>query len=465
MPIKIAEIKNLTLKKGQKTLQSPISFTWERGQQWCVTGPTGSGKTTLLKILSGQLFAPGADISFPYLEYLKQKSSTTIYLSEMIGYVPQEVKIPSGYIEDLYYQRRFQATEQDDIPTTKEILLRSTHQDELKTLQVSKLMGLSSLLQQPFLQLSNGQTRKLMIAIALTKSPKILFLDHPFIGLDMDARKELIEQIKKLIHNGLHIFIAAHTHEIESMDFITHQIELKEVYNFQNNQPLPKSFDIPLSSANETIIEMDNVQVKYDKKIIFHIPHWIVQPTERWVIQGKNGSGKSTLLSIIMADHPQAYSNHIQLFNKKRGTGESIWDIKKKIGYFSPEQLRFFETHHTCEEVIASGWSDYIGHIPILTAERKSLVNILADWLDIAYLKALRFGDLSLGQQKMILIARAMFKNPELLILDEPLQGMDIKSSAFFKQKINEFAINRTILYVTHDKDEIPEGEWKHLLL
>lgn len=465
MSIEIAIIKNLSLKRGNNILQAPISFTWEKGQQWCITGPTGSGKTTLLKILSGQLFAPHAEISFPLLESIKQASPTPIYTSEMIGFVPQEVKIPSGYIEDLYYQRRFQAAEQDDIPTTQDILLRSTNNDEQKMLEIADLMGLNSMLQQPFLQLSNGQTRRLMIAIALSKSPRLLFLDHPYIGLDTDARKELNTQIHHLIQMGIHILIVAHSHEISSLKFITNILRLDATISYQNGIKIPQKLIASKTSSYDSVIKMTQVKVQYGEKIIFKIPDWEVRPNEKWVIQGKNGSGKSTLLSLIMADHPQAYSNDIQLFNIQRGSGESIWDIKKRIGYFSPEQLRFFEPHQSTEEVIASGWSDYIGHVPALTPERKSLVKLLAEWLNISSLLSLKFGELSFGQQKMVLIARAMFKNPELLILDEPLQGMDIEARDFFKEKINEFSINRTILYVTHDTEEIPEGEWSKLLL
>ncbi|MCO5231978.1 MAG: ATP-binding cassette domain-containing protein [Chitinophagales bacterium] len=465
MSIEIAIIKNLSLKRGNHILQEPISFTWEKGQQWCITGPTGSGKTTLLKILSGQLFAPHSEISFPLLESIKQESPTPIYISEMIGFVPQEIKIPSGYIEDLYYQRRFQATEQDDIPSTKDILMRSTNNDEQKMLEIADLMGLTSMLQQPFLQLSNGQTRRLMIAIALSKSPRLLFLDHPYIGLDIDARKELNEQIKNLIQKGIHVLIVAHSNEISTLSFVTNILKLDSTLSYQNNIEIPKELIAPKNSTSSSVIKMTQVKVQYGEKVIFKIPHWEVKTNEKWVIQGKNGSGKSTLLSLIMADHPQAYSNDIQLFNIQRGSGESIWDIKKRIGYFSPEQLRFFEPHQSTEKVIASGWSDFIGHIPSLTPERKSLVKPLAEWLNIASLLSLKLGELSFGQQKMILIARAMFKNPELLILDEPLQGMDIEARDFFKEKIKEFSSNRTILYVTHDTDEIPEGEWQKLLL
>ncbi len=465
MPASVAVVQDVIIKKGGCELQPSFSFTWEFGQQWCVTGPTGSGKTTFLKILSGLSFAIGGKITFPVLEEIKKTSEKQVFISDMIAFVPQEIKIPAGYIEDLYYQRRFQAAEQDDIPNTKEVLLRAANEDEARVSEAAELMALTPLLEQPFVQLSNGQTRRLMIAIALVKQPEILILDNPYTGLDQETRVALNEQIKVLIEHGIHIFIAAHEHELPAIDFVTNIIRLQPVMKLEslNTALLPEEYRIVNFSETDSVIRMENIHVRYGEKVVLKIPHWEVKSSERWIIQGKNGSGKSTLLSVVMADHPQAYANEIYLFGKKRGTGESIWEIKKRIGFFSPELLRYFEHRLTGEEVIASGWSDYVGQVPALTPERKQQVQKLADWLGITSLLQIRMGDLSLGQQKMILIARAMFRNPEVLILDEPLQGMDVQWREHFKKKIDEFAQNRTVLYVTHDSEEIPGGEWQVL--
>lgn len=464
----IAIIQNLIIKKGVRDLQLPVSFIWEKGRQWCVTGPTGSGKTTFLKILSGISFTTGAKIEFPVLEKMKQTSGKQLFISDMIAFVPQEIKISAGfYIEDLYYQRRFQAAEQDDIPSTKEVLLRAANEDEARVEEVAKLMALTSLMEQPFVQLSNGQTRRLMIAIALVKQPRILILDNPYTGLDQETRVALNEQIRVLIENGIHIFMAAHEHELPLIDFVTDILRLQPVMQLQRlNKPLPVIYQTQVNpSDTKAVIRMENIEVKYGEKVVLKIHYWEVNKSERWIIQGKNGSGKSTLLSVIMADHPQAYANEIYLFGKKRGTGESIWEIKKRIGFFSPELLRYFEQRLTGEEVIGSGDNDYIGQVSAMTRSRRLQVAELAEWLEISSLLNISMSDLSLGQQKMILIARAMFRNPEVLILDEPLQGMDTEWREHFKQKIDEFAQNRTVLYVTHDSEEIPGGEWQILSL
>ncbi len=465
MANEIAIIKDIQIKRGGCLLQPSFSFTWEKGETWCVTGPTGSGKTTFLKLISGKIFSPNTKIEFPLLETLKTNSQEKVFISDWIAFVPQEIKIPSIYIEDLYYQRRFQAAEQDNIPTVGEILIQSAHQNNSSVELAIEWMNLRELLHQPFVQLSNGQTRRLMIAVALVKQPKILILDNPYTGLDQEARNSLNLQLEKLVQNGIHIMMAAHEHELSSIGIVTNILRFLKVHSIQSNNILPEYFKNPVIDNLKKTIQMSNIQVNYGKKTVLNISEWTVLPLERWIIKGKNGSGKSTLLSLIMADHPQAYSNEIHLFGHKRGTGESIWEIKRRIGYFSPELLRFFDSSMTGQEIISSGWNDIVGQTTILSEEKQQKLLELVNWLGIHEIVQFQLGELSLGQQKMVLIARAMLRNPELLILDEPLQGMDTEWREHFKKKIEEFSQSRTILYVTHDEEEIPTGHWKTLQL
>lgn len=463
----VADVQLPFLSIGGHQLQQYISFKWLQGEQWCVTGPSGSGKTTLLKAISGMIFVPKSQITFPILEDIKKNSGGDILVSDMIAFVPQEVRVPSGFLPDMYYQRRYQAAEQDDIPSVREVLSKQQNgDDELVVGEVSDIMSLRKLWNQPFVQLSNGQTRRLMIAIALMKKPEVLILDNPYTGLDHAARASLNSHIKRLIDNGLHTIIAAHEHELDSIGFVTNILKLNYASTYHKNDDLPEFYKSNSSSSEVSPIMMKDVKVRYGDKVIINIENWKVKPNQRWFIQGANGSGKSTLLSLIVADHPQAYSNEVVLFGKKRGTGESIWDIKRRLGYFSSELLRYFSSQSTSADIIASGWSDNASlDVSKISEQQKALVFELSAWLGLDSLLGIKFGSLSFSQQKMILIARAMIRNPELLILDEPLQGMDEDWREVFKNKLDLFSRNRTVLYVTHDIEEIPPGDWFYLNL
>ena len=203
---------------------------------------------------------------------------------------------------------------------------------------------------------------------------------------------------------------------------------------------------------------MKNVTVEYgDKKILDNI-NWKVMQGERWLLTGPNGAGKSTLLSLITADNPKAYANEIYLFSKRRGTGESIWDIKKKIGFLSPELHVFFNQFSTCFETVASGLFDTIGLFRQLSDED---IETIDRWMQIGNISKLankRLHELSLGEQRVVLLTRAMVKDPPLFILDEPCQGLDDERKSELIDLINEMCVagNKTLIYVSHYENERP---------
>jgi molybdate transport system ATP-binding protein len=201
-----------------------------------------------------------------------------------------------------------------------------------------------------------------------------------------------------------------------------------------------------------------NVTIRYgDKTILDHI-NWEVKKGERWSVSGPNGAGKSTLLSLITADNPQAYANELYLFDQRRGSGESIWDIKRRIGFVSPELHVYFDRGTSCFDVIASGLFDTIGLFRQLSSSQQEQVQAWIQLLQLQSLQRKPLFQLSLGQQRMVLLARALVKNPPLLILDEPCQGLDSAQINYFKQLINRLcAIGATLVYVSHNVNDILE--------
>ncbi|MEO0331157.1 MAG: ATP-binding cassette domain-containing protein, partial [Bacteroidota bacterium] len=186
--------------------------------------------------------------------------------------------------------------------------------------------------------------------------------------------------------------------------------------------------------------------------------NWQVNRGDKWSLSGPNGAGKSTLLSLINGDNPQAYANQIYLFDRKKGSGESIWDIKGRIGYISPELHLYFNRRLSCFEAVASGLTDTLISDKNLSAEQKATV---AQWLNVfnlSHRKEKMLIELPLSEQRLVLLARALVKNPPVLLLDEPCQGLDTQQTQKFNAMVDTICqhFDKTLIYVSHYQQDIP---------
>jgi len=356
-------------------------------------------------------------------------------------------------------------------------------------LKMAEQLGLSSLLGSPLRYFSNGETRKTLIGKALLSEPELLILDEPFEGLDTESVLWLKGALSDLIKTGLAVWLVSHRFE-ELVPEITHVLCLKsgEIFaqglssqvlitevmeglyekadhketNLKTNENSTEINEnliqtdffesVPEKDRKHSLVQMWNVNVHYGEKVVLKNFYWSVEQEENWKIVGPNGSGKTTLLSLICGDNLQAYANEIYLFGRRRGTGESIWDIKQKIGFVSSEFQVRYRQPITALKVVLSGFFDSIGYYQPASVTQKEKAFSLMELLEITNLADLDFTLLSYGQQRLILIARAMIKSPPLLILDEPCQGLDRTNRNRVLELVDLVGQNTTtqILYVTH---------------
>ena len=207
------------------------------------------------------------------------------------------------------------------------------------------------------------------------------------------------------------------------------------------------------------VVQLDGVSIRYGNRVILDALDWTVNGGERWALSGTNGSGKSTLLSLVCADNPQSYACRIALFGRKRGSGESIWDIKKHIGYVSPEMHRAYLKQLPAVDIVASGLYDSVGLYRKVQEKDRAVCEWWMDIFGIAELKDRNFLQLSSGEQRLVLLARAFVKDPELLVLDEPLHGLDARNRQLVREVIDTFCQRRgkTLIMVTHYEEELPK--------
>jgi molybdate transport system ATP-binding protein len=467
MAEKFLELQNVTVKTGAGTVLEHINLSIQNNEQWAITGSSGSGKTVLAHTLAGKHFYSGKiEYHFP----VRNNNKNTIIVVE------QQHRFKNlSNTNDLYYQQRFNSSDSDQTITVEQELKEYTDTENFFNNEWIDVLHVRDLLKKPLIQLSNGENKRTQLAIALLENPELLILDNPFTGLDVEGRETLRDIINEISKKRIHVLLIASQNEIP--ESTTHIVYLekgtlifagkKQDFHFQQSvQPINKldaEMLMQLKTNQENnfsiAIKMLNVNVQYGGKKILNNINWEVKKGECWNLSGPNGAGKSTLLSLITADNPQAYANEIYLFDKRRGSGESIWDIKQKIGFVSPELHLYFDYSATCFEVVASGLFDTIGLFRQVTNAQEEKILLWLKLLQLENIKSKRLSQLSIGEQRKTLLARALIKTPPLLILDEPCQGLDDEQTFYFKNLINQIceAFGTTLVYVSHYQQQIPE--------
>ncbi|MDN3667058.1 ATP-binding cassette domain-containing protein [Algibacter miyuki] len=316
---------------------------------------------------------------------------------------------------------------------------------------------------------SEGERKKALLNHIIAQKPDYLVIDNVFGNLDVLTQAHIEKEITQLSENTRIIQIA--NRQRDFLSFITEiwvfkegQLEpFKETENsnslntsegVQFVDTLPK-VEHSAGEEEQSLVKFNNVSINYRERPILNSISWEIKSGEFWQLIGPNGSGKSTMLSMIFGDNPKAYGQDIILFGVKKGSGESIWDIKQKIGYFSSEMLRGFTRRDAIGNMIVSGFFDTVG---LYKTPTNAQIKIAQHWLRVLNMFDIRkqcFLSLSRGHQRLVLIARAMVKNPPLLILDEPTNGLDDNDAALFCELINKIATetNTAILYVSHRKE------------
>lgn len=462
----VITINQVTARISKNANLQDINLSIGPDEHWAIVGANGSGKSALGNLLCGNL----------------EVTSGTLKTLEKSAYVSFEKVTEILEVERYNDDSEFLGTI-DQGTKVRDFILGAPCTDEKNLLALAALMDFTHLLDRGIRFLSTGEMRKIVICKALQQAPELLVLDEPFDGLDVKSHAILQKLIAECMKNGVKIVLLLNRFS-EILPQITHVAYVKECRIFISGAKenllkseallrlhafsycLPKQLPetdstllAPPLPKGVPLIVMNDVVVRYDNRYILKDFSWTVQPGEHWKISGPNGAGKSTLLSLVSGDNPQAYANDILLFGRKRGTGESIWEIKKQIGLVSTSLQQNYRVGGTAKVVVLSGLFDSIG---VYTKYTRTQEKIALKWLEILQMKKdgnTPFLRLSYGEQRLVLLARAMVKQPPLLILDEPCQGLDELNRAMVLKLIDHLAqTGKTqILYVSHHpEDGIP---------
>ncbi len=496
----IISVRNGVARHPLWRMAEPINLDIVQGEQIAIVGDNAAGKTRLVEVLTGHYPLLLNEVCYDFSpSKLRLVSENMKYITFRDSYGEQD----GSY----YYQQRWNRHDiADDTPTAGRLLddayakadqtigMGLSEQEKAQEQQrrdairqrLRHMFALPGLADKYIISLSSGELRKFQLAKALGSNPRALILDNPFIGLDAPTRDDLRRLLATLTRETHLLVILVLSKCDDIPDFVTHVLPVEglrllpkmtreafltasaersvpqlseEAVRWIANLPARDLSTIPFyPRQGGEILRFRNVSIRYGERTILKPLDWTVCEGERWALCGKNGSGKSTLLSLVCADNPQAYACDISLFGHRRGSGESIWQIKRHIGYVSPEMHRAYLKDIPAIDVVASGLSDSVG---LYVRPRPEQKQTCLDWMrifGIDYAADTTFLKLSSGEQRLCLLARAFVKDPELLILDEPLHGLDCRHRELVRQIIQHFCQRKgkTLVMVTHYEEELP---------
>lgn len=485
-----------TFRDGDRVVFPRTDWTVRADQQWAVLGPNGAGKSLFARALTGQVVPVAGEVHWSFGGEVSPESAVAL----VSPHTHREVLAH----ESSFYQSRWHSGLAEGESTVRGFLSREAVEG-INPFEISpkrrdgrvfarqrreavELLGLGPLWRRKLVHLSNGEMRKVLLARALVRRPRWLLLDEPFVGLDVATRQRLHRVVGRLMRSGLKVLIltsrpdeipAAVTHLLlidrhrvvaqgERAAMLRHPLAQRlkvdaVTESARVGRPTSPGECSPTRSVPETppdgaLVEFRKVNVRYGAKRILRDVTWTLRRGERWVLLGPNGSGKTTLLSLIQGDNPQAYPQDIRLFGRSLETTQALWLARQRVGWLSPELHLHHPTGWSCLDVVCSGFFDSIGlHEPV-SARRRRIARVWLDRLGLAARAANALGELSLGDQRLVLLARATVKRPDLLVLDEPCQGLDRRHRRLVLDLVDAVVreTGASLLFVTHHPGESP---------
>ncbi|WP_196158553.1 molybdate ABC transporter ATP-binding protein ModF [Reinekea sp. G2M2-21] len=455
------QLTNVTVQKEQHRILDNLNWTLNRGESWTLLGTNASGKSTLARLLTQELgdYQGSLDTDGKRVEWVSLESQQALYEREL-------------YRDDTDFMDHL------DEGTPVKALLEEITPWSTSVAELCDKLHLGALLQRGYRMLSTGEGRRVMLARSLLSQPDLLILDEPFEGLDAQSRDDLHRVLNELIDHGQGLLllvnqradIASHCTHLALLDkgqllftgAMPDDLEaqwqhLLSVRHHDVQLPDRQSgYQLDTWQQEQPLVELVDGFVQYDDTFQFQQFNWQLKPGVHTHIQGPNGCGKSTLLGLITGDHPQCYRNNLTVLGFKRGQGESIWQIKKHLGYVSGNLHRDYRVSGNALTAVISGLTDSIGVYQAVGETEKELALQWLQLIGLADKWNAAFKSLSMGEQRLVLIARALIKQPPLLILDEPTQGLDDFNRFYVLSIVEKILANgpTTLLFVSHRQDE-----------
>lgn len=497
-------LEDVTLRSGERLVFKHTNWTLRRDEQWAIIGPNGSGKSFLAAALAGQGTVVEGEIrhQFDPAPPASDASAPLFDPEQSVAHISPELHREIVQRESSFYQSRWHSGLGEGQMTVGHYLsqanLAGVNPFEIAARLGSprlfrrereawmQRLGITALAPRKLIYLSNGEMRKVLLAGALLQFPRLLILDDPFSGLDAATRMTLKEVIQGLMAGSYPVLLV--TSRLDELPartthlalVLNHRIAAQgpkaEVLRHPSARQLraqqagdPTRRDPPRNGRKrvvkpsrrrpEVLVEMKNITVKYGGKFILRDVNWTVRAGEHWALLGPNGSGKSTLLSLIQVDNPLAYAQDIRLFGIAPDSTQALWRVRRRLGWVSPELHLHYPRQWSCLEVVCSGFTGALGLPQRPSARQRRIARERLQKLRLARFAETPFGSLSAGQQRLVLLARAVVHAPRLIILDEPGQGLDTAHRNLILAAVDQIVHHSgaSLIFVTHHPREMPQ--------
>jgi molybdate transport system ATP-binding protein len=465
----LIELRDVDVRLGGRLALSGVSLTLSEGESWGLLGPNGSGKSTLLRALRGEVWPHHEGAGRRVFHLGGPPSESPIGARQHIGLVsaelqqeyvrrdwslPVEAVVRSGFTDSVWPPER------------------ATPDQARRIAEVLGSFGMSSLADRSSLELSSGELRKVMLARALVARPRLLFLDEPCHGLDAASRASFLALVSDVIRRGTPAVLATHRYD-ELVPEITRvavlhagrilaqgtRDEVLHRHRAPRRAPLPERLaTVPPAAApregERVLLSVEHADVRVEGKLVLRDLTWSVRSGESWAVIGPNGSGKSTLLRLVVGDEQAVPGGRVSRL--ELGDRADVWEVKARVGIVSPQLQARHRADIPAEDVVASGFTASVGLAEAPSEEERRQAARCMELAGVGHLAGRTAHALSYGELRKLLLARALVRDPELLVLDEPCDGLDPESRLAFLEATEALCRGGTqVLLVTHHEEDL----------
>lgn len=472
MKVRVAiSLRAASVRRGDKWVLRDITWQLRPGERWALLGDNGAGKTQLLKLLSGDIWpTPSSAIrAGEEPERSFRKGRRTVELPD----AKARMAYIGGERQDKYARYGWNLRVQDLIATGlhgTDLLLRPVSRIQARRVGATLMAcGLKALAGREFLSLSYGEKRLVLLARALVQDPDWLLLDEFYNGLDVQYRRRIDAVLQSARRRGQSWVATAHRAMdvpqgtgslIELADGRIHAVKRLQRTDLQRLQTRADE-GVPVrprrAPRGPLLLRMSHVDVYVDYRAVLKDIDWQLRRGEHWSIFGANGAGKSSFLKLIYGDLAPALGGRIERAGFPKGTPISEW--KRQVGYVSPELQSAYAVDVSILDLVASGRHSSIGLSEKATREDLKVARRWLKFFKLSTMQARRPLELSYGQLRRALIARALAANARILLLDEPFTGLDPGQRALLKRILERLMQRQlTLVAAVHHVEDLPRG-------